>query len=440
MSTTMSPSDVAESIRSRTARITVIGQGYVGLPLAVEFARAGFAVTGLDTDPDRVAALNLGQSHSPDVARQDLETQLREGRYAATSDLSALARSDVVLICVPTPLRKSKEPDISFVVAAAEEVAARVRPGQLVILESTTYPGTTEELLLPMFQARGARVGVDLFLAFSPERIDPANPTFSVRDITKVVGGVTPACTDLAALLYRQIIGRVVEVSSATVAELAKLYENVFRNVNIALANEFALMCERLGVSSKEVIDAAATKPFGFMAFYPGPGIGGHCIPVDPLYLSWKMRLSGYEARFIALADEINRGMPGHVVRLVAEALNDVGRALKGARVLVLGVAYKRGVGDTRESPAFEVISALRTRGAVVTYTDPYVPTLRVGETDLKAVELTREALQEADCVLILTNHPEFDYDVVASEARLIVDTRQAIPTTAGGNARVVRL
>jgi UDP-N-acetyl-D-glucosamine dehydrogenase len=387
-----------------------------------------------------VAALNLGQSHSPDVARADLDAQLRAGRYAATSDFSALEQSDVVLICVPTPLRKSKEPDISFVVAAAEEAAARVRSGQLVILESTTYPGTTEELLLPMFQARGARVGVDLFLAFSPERIDPANPSFSVRDITKVVGGVTAACTGLAALLYRQIIGRVVEVSSATVAELAKLYENVFRNVNIALANEFALMCERLGVSSKEVIDAAATKPFGFMPFYPGPGIGGHCIPVDPLYLSWRMRLSGYEARFIALADEINRGMPSHVVRLVTEALNEASRALKGARILVLGVAYKKGVGDTRESPAFEILEALRARGAVVAYADPHVPLLRVGEIELKAIELTAEALREADCVLVLTNHPEFDYDVVAREARLIVDTRQAIPPTPDPGVRVVRL
>jgi UDP-N-acetyl-D-glucosamine dehydrogenase len=427
-------------IQDRTARLTVIGQGYVGLPLAVEFARAGFSVTGIDADPDRVAALNRGESHSPDVESQDLTALLAERRYEATGDFSVLERSDVVIICVPTPLRKSKDPDISYVVAAAEEAAARFRPGQLIVLESTTYPGTTEELLLPMFQARGARIGKDLFLAFSPERIDPGNPVFRVRDIPKVVGGVTPECARLAALLYRQIVRQVHEVSSPRVAELAKLYENVFRNVNIALANEFALMCRRLGVSSKEVIDAAATKPFGFMPFYPGPGIGGHCIPVDPLYLSWKMRLNGYEARFIALADEINRAMPAHVAALVADALNDAGRAVKGARILVLGVAYKRGVGDTRESPAHEVIAVLHQRGAQVSYADPHVPVFRVDGIELKATELTVEAARESDCVVILTDHPQFDYGAVARHARLIVDTRHAIPTADEGGGRVVRL
>jgi len=341
-----------QRIETRTARLAIVGQGYVGLPVAVEFAATGFSVTGLDTDPDRVAALSFGRSCSPDVTNADLMTLLRDGRYQATTDFGVLERSDVVIICVPTPLRKSKDPDIACVVAAGEAVAARFRPGQLVVLESTTYPGTTDELLLPMFRARRARIGEDLFLAFSPERIDPGNSIFKVRDIPKVVGGVTPACTRLAAALYSTVVPRVQEVSSPKVAELAKLYENVFRNVNIALANEFALMCQRLEVSTKEVIDAAATKPFGFMPFYPGPGIGGHCIPVDPLYLSWKMRLNGYEARFIALADDINRAMPGHVVTVVIEVLNDIGRPLKGARILVLGVAYKRGVGDTRESPA----------------------------------------------------------------------------------------
>jgi UDP-N-acetyl-D-glucosamine dehydrogenase len=431
---------LAEDIRHRRARIALIGQGYVGLPLAVEFARAGFGVTGLDTDPYRVTALNLGQPVTPDVASKDLQTLLREGRYTATTDFSVLEQSDVVIICVPTPLRKSKEPDISFVVAAAEEVAARLRPGQLVVLESTTYPGTTEELLLPMLEARGVKAGVDLFLAFSPERIDPGNATFRVRDIPKVVGGITPVCTGLVALLYRQIVSRVVEVSSPKVAELAKLYENVFRNINIALANEFALMCRRLGVDTREVIDAAATKPFGFMPFYPGPGIGGHCIPVDPLYLSWRMRADGYEARFIALADQINRGMPAYVVDLVTEALNDAGRALKGSRILILGVAYKRGVGDTRESPAYEIVGGLHRRGAIVGYADPHVPTLRVGETDLKALELTGEVLDEADCVVVLTDHPEFDYESIARHARLIVDTRQSVPAAAGSGARVVRL
>jgi UDP-N-acetyl-D-glucosamine dehydrogenase len=351
-----------------------------------------------------------------------------------------LERSDVVVICVPTPLGKSKDPDISFVVAAAEQAALRFRPAQLVILESTTYPGTTEEVLRPLFEARGAEVGVNLFLAFSPERIDPTNPNFKVRDIPKVVGGVTPACRRLAALFYRQIIATVVEVSSPKVAELAKLYENVFRNVNIALANEFSLMCRRLGVSTREVIDAAATKPFGFLPFYPGPGIGGHCIPIDPNYLAWKMRLNGYEARFIHLADQINRSMPDYVVELVAQALNEQRRCLNGAKILALGVAYKRGVGDTRESPALEILTRLRDKGADIAYADPYVPSIILDENALKAVELSDEDLAAADCVLILTDHPDFDYGRVVEMAPLVVDTRNATwghPAPAG---RVTRL
>jgi len=428
-----------QRIETRTARLAIVGQGYVGLPVAVEFAATGFSVTGLDTDPDRVAALSFGRSCSPDVTNTDLMALLREGRYQATTDFGVLERSDVVIICVPTPLRKSKDPDIACVVAAGEAVAARFRPGQLVVLESTTYPGTTDELLLPMFRARRARIGEDLFLAFSPERIDPGNSIFKVRDIPKVVGGVTPACTRLAAALYSTVVPRVQEVSSPKVAELAKLYENVFRNVNIALANEFALMCQRLEVSTKEVIDAAATKPFGFMPFYPGPGIGGHCIPVDPLYLSWKMRLNGYEARFIALADDINRAMPRHVVTVVIEVLNDVGRPLKGARVLVLGVAYKRGVGDTRESPAHEIISSLLRRGADVAYADPHVPTFQIEGTELKAVDLTDEIVRQADCTLILTDHREFDFRRIVELAPLVVDTRNATwGITAPG--RVIRL
>jgi UDP-N-acetyl-D-glucosamine dehydrogenase len=419
-------SRLSVSIRERTARIAIIGQGYVGLPLAIEFARAGFSVVGVDTDLDRVGALQAGQTHTPDLASEDLIALIRLGRYEATADLSVLERSDVVIICVPTPLRKSKDPDISFVVAAGTEVAARYQPGQLVVLESTTYPETTEGLLLPIFQARGAKVGEDFFLAFSPERIDPANPTFKVGDIPKVVGGVTPACTRLAASLYGQIVPRVHEVSSPKVAELAKLYENVFRNVNIALANEFALMCRRLGASTKEVIDAAATKPFGFMPFYPGPGIGGHCIPVDPLYLSWKLRLDGYESRFIALADEINRAMPSYVVEVTAEALNRQRRCLNGARILALGVAYKRGVGDIRESPALEILGKLREAGADVSYADPRVPSVVIDGVLLKATELTAEGLTSSDCVLILTDHPEFDYRQIVELAPLVVDTRSA--------------
>jgi UDP-N-acetyl-D-glucosamine dehydrogenase len=431
---------MSEQISAHTARLAIIGQGYVGLPLAVEFARAGFSVTGVDTDLDRVTALNLGRSCTPDLTDGDLTALIREGRYEATTDFSVLSRSDVVIICVPTPLRKSKDPDISYVVAAASEVAARFHPGQLVILESTTYPETTEELLLPMFQARGARAGADIFLAFSPERIDPGNPTYRVGDIPKIVGGVTAECTRLAAALYRQIVPRVHEVSSPKVAELAKLYENIFRNVNIALANEFALMCRRLDVSAKEVIDAAATKPFGFMPFYPGPGIGGHCIPVDPLYLSWKLRLNGYEPRFIALADEINRSMPDHVVELTIGALNRRRQCLNGANILVLGIAYKRGVGDTRESPALEIVKQLRDKGAEVSYCDPHVPSIVIDGVPSKAVEPTDEMLAATDCVLILTDHPEFDYRHIAEVADLIVDTRNATWGLTAPKDRIVRL
>src|SRR6266403_3259430 len=431
---------LAERIRNRHARIAVMGQGYVGLPLAVTFARAGFCVTGLDPDPDRVAALGSGRSHSPDVTDDDLAPLLRSGHYAPASDPSVLQSNDVVIICVPTPLRKSKDPDISFVMRAAEQIAARLRTGHLVVLESTTYPGTTEEMFQPMFEARGARVGLDVFLAFSPERIDPGNAHYTVRDIPKVVGGVTPVCTRLAALLYRQIVPSVIGVSSPKVAELAKLYENVFRNVNIALANELAVMCRQLGVSTREVIDAAATKPFGFMPFYPGPGIGGHCIGVDPAYLAWRMRLNGYEARFIHLADEINRAMPQYVVDLVTETLNGRRRCLNGAHILALGIAYKRGVGDTRESPALEVIARLMDRGATVAYADPHVPEIAVEGRALKAVEVTDERLAEADCVVILTDHPEFDYARIVAASTLVVGTRGATHGLAAPADRVVAL
>src|SRR5262249_45378304 len=345
------------------------------------------------------------------------------GRYRATTEAGVLADADAVIICVPTPLRKSKDPDISFVAAAAEQVARHLRVGQLIVLESTTYPGTTAGLLLPRFQAGGLRVGRDFFLAFSPERIDPGNRRFPVAAIPKVVGGVTASCGPIAATLYRQIVRAVTEVSSPKVAELAKLYENTFRNVNIALANEFAIMCRHLGVPTREVIDAAATKPFGFMAFYPGPGLGGHCIPIDPIYLSWTMRLNGYDARFIQLADEINRVMPGYAIQMVSDALNSRERALNGAKIFVLGVAYKRGVGDTRESPALEILARLRAKGADVQYADPYVPTVTIDGATLKAVEVGEDELRAADCVLILTDHVEFDYRRIVESATLIVDT-----------------
>jgi UDP-N-acetyl-D-glucosamine dehydrogenase len=432
--------ELLEKIEKRTARVAVIGQGYVGLPLALAYARAGFPAVGIDTDRDRIAALNLGQSPTPDVPDAELREFVAGGRYQATGDFAALDTSDVVIICVPTPLRKSKDPDISYVVAAAEQTAAHFHPGQLVVLESTTYPGTTDELLIPMLEARGGRAGDSVFVAFSPERIDPANTQYKVGDIPKVVGGATPACTRLAAALYRTIVPKVYAVSSPTVAELAKLYENTFRNINIALANEFALMCRRLGVSSREVIDAAATKPFGFMPFYPGPGIGGHCIAVDPFYLSWKLRLNGYEPRFIHIADEINARMPEHVVELVTEALNSRRQSVNGASILALGVAYKANVGDTRESPALEILATLRAKGAAVTSSDPWVPTATIGDVELKSVELSEQRLADADCVVILADHAAFDYARVLRAARLVVDARNATWGLAAAEGRVVRL
>lgn len=414
------------SILDHTALVTVIGQGYVGLPLAVAFAREGFRVTGLDIDGERIAGLERFEAKSPDVADEELEVLSSDGRYHPTTDFSSLGASDVILICVPTPLRKSKDPDISYILATAERLVECLRPGQLIVLESTTYPGTTEELLLPMFEANGLKAGTDFFLAFSPERIDPSNKEFLVRDIPKVTGGVTPQCTELVAALYRQIVDKVVEVSTPKVAELAKLYENVFRSVNIALANEFSLMCRHLGVSTREVINAAASKPFGFMPFYPGPGVGGHCIPLDPAYLAWKMRLSNYEARFIPLAEEINQSMPGHVVRLISDALNQRSRCLNGARILAIGVAYKRDVGDVRESPALHVLSSLMRMGAEIAYADPHVPSIEINGSGLRSQELTAAALKAADCILILTDHREFDYQEIIDSGTLVVDTRDA--------------
>ncbi len=431
---------LAELIRNNQARVTIVGQGYVGLPLAVAFAQAGFEVTGFDTNLERVAALNKGNSPTPDVPDEDLKRLSTEGYYRASSDFLALAESDVILICVPTPLRKSKDPDISYVLNTAESIGKILRPGQLIVLESTTYPGTTEELLLPLFEARGLKAGEDFFLAFSPERIDPGNLEFQVQDIPKVTGGITRRCTELAAQLYRKIVSRVIEVSDPKVAELAKLYENVFRNINIALANEFAMMCHQLGVDTREVINAAASKPFGFMPFYPGPGIGGHCIPVDPAYLAWKMRFNNYQARFISLAEEINQSMPGYVVQLLSDALNRHERCLKGAKVLVLGVAYKRGVGDIRESPALHIVSNLLAKGMDVSYSDPHVPAVTIDGNALQSTPLTVESLAAADCVLILTDHPDVDYRLVLDTVPLVVDTRGVTWGMPAGSAEVVRL
>jgi len=423
--------------QARTARLAIVGLGYVGLPMAIEFARAGFRVTGVDTDRERCAALAAGRSYIEDLDDSALAAALADCRLRATTEETALAEADAVLICVPTPLRKSKDPDLTAILAAGEAVARHLRPGQLIVLESTTYPGTTEEVLLPMLEAGGLKVGEDFYLAFSPERVDPGNATYGVANITKLVGGCTSEGTEVAAALYRQIVAEVVAVSSPRVAEAAKLLENTFRSVNIAMANEMSIVCRHLGIDVWEVIDAAATKPFGFMAHYPGPGIGGHCIPLDPHYLSWKARLSGYEPRFIGLASEINGAMPRHVVDLVTDALNDASKCVRGSRLLVLGVAYKPNVGDFRESPALEIFELLEKRGARISYCDPFVPSLAVGHSTWRACDLTPGLVREADCVLVVTHHRAFDFEMVVREAQIVVDTRNATRAFAnGGNVR----
>jgi UDP-N-acetyl-D-glucosamine dehydrogenase len=428
--------ELLQRITERRARAGVVGLGYVGLPLAVEFARAGLAVTGIDLDPRKVAAITAGSSYVPDVPTADVQALRVGGQLSATTDFSALRELDTVNICVPTPLRKTKDPDMSYVVAAAERIAEFLHPGMLVVLESTTYPGTTAELLQPMLEATGLRVGHDVFLAFSPERVDPSNPTFNTRNTPKVVGGVTPACAQLATALYATAIDTIVPVSSTQVAEMVKLLENTFRAVNIGLVNELALMCDRMGIDVWEVVDAARTKPFGFMPFYPGPGLGGHCIPIDPFYLSWKAKEAGFEARFIELAGHVNGAMPHYVADKVAEALNTHRKAVNGSSVLVLGIAYKKNIDDIRESPALDVMHVLYERGARISYADPHAPCLKAsdwpGHLDLTAVEPRPDELARHDCVVILTNHDAFDFGSVVDSARLLVDTRNAVGADAG--------
>ena len=419
-------SRLEERLKSRSATVGVVGLGYVGLPLAVAFARAGFRVIGVDADPSRTTLLAGGVSPVEDVPAAELAPLVQSGRLAIHSSSDALGEADAIVICVPTPLGKSKEPDISFIVAAADGVARVLRPGTLVVLESTTYPGTTDEVLLPRMSRGGLRVGEEFFLGFSPERIDPGNQIWGLARIPKVVGGVTPACRHLIVTLYGQIIDRIVPVSTTQVAEMVKLFENTFRSVNIALVNELAIMCRRLGMSAWEVIGAAATKPFGFMPFFPGPGIGGHCLPSDPHYLSWRTRLAGYEAKFIAFADEINGGMPRYVVQLAADALNERTKAVKGSRILALGVAYKAGVGDIRDSPALEIIEDLLARGAQLEYADPRVPQIQVGGQLLKSVVWAQADLSAYDLVVLLTAHPEFEPARLVREAGLVLDTRNA--------------
>jgi len=411
----------------RSARVGVIGLGYVGLPLSVEFAKAGFRVTGFEVDPKRVRTLNRGESHIQDVPARDVRELVRRGLFHATLDFDELRQMDVIDICVPTPLRKTKDPDVSFIVAAVSEIAARLRRGQLVVLESTTYPGTTEELLRPMLERGGFSCGKDFFLAFSPERVDPGNPTYHTRNIPKVVGGVTSDCTSIATALYAAVMDKVVPVSSPQVAEMVKLLENTFRSVNIGLVNEIALLSDKLGLDVWEVIDAAATKPFGFMPFYPGPGLGGHCIPIDPFYLSWKARQSGFEARFIELAGQVNGNMPFHVAGRVREALNARRQAIRGSRILVLGVAYKPEINDVRESPALDLIEILEREGALVDYCDPYVPSLNYGGRPRRSKPFRPATLRAPDCVVIITPHRVFDFGLVARHARSIVDSRNAL-------------
>jgi UDP-N-acetyl-D-glucosamine dehydrogenase len=416
---------LAEKIRSRRARVGIVGLGYVGLPLAVEFARAGFSVTGIDISEQKARRVNAGDSYVGDIPSAILGPLVDVGKLRATADFDEVAELDTINICVPTPLRKTKDPDMSFIVSACQEIARRFHPGMLVILESTTYPGTTEEVVLPMLTQPGLEVGRDFFLCFSPERVDPGNPQFQTANIPKVVGGCTPVCTELGQLFYSQALERVVPVSSTQVAEMVKLLENTFRMINIGLVNEMALMCGRMGIDVWEVIDAAATKPFGFMPFYPGPGLGGHCIPIDPFYLSWKTRQAGIEARFIELAGYINGQMPHFVADKVQNALNDAGKPVKGSRIHVMGVAYKRDIDDMRESPALDVILLLRQRGALVSYSDPYVSRVRLDGLELAACP--EEAAGAADCVVIVTDHTVFDYGALVNRSRLIVDTRNAL-------------
>jgi UDP-N-acetyl-D-glucosamine dehydrogenase len=417
---------LAEKIRNRTARVGVIGLGYVGLPLSLELCGAGFDVTGIDVQAGKVEAINAGRSYIQDVDGARLADMVAAERLRATADFSVIRELDTLTIAVPTPLRKTKDPDMTYVVAACEQVARYAHPGLLVILESTTYPGTTDELVLPMLEASGLRVGTDFFLCFSPERVDPGNALYQTANIPKVVGGITPACTELGALLYGQALERVVRVSSTKVAEMVKLLENTFRMINIGMVNEMALLCEGMGIDVWEVIDAAATKPFGFMPFYPGPGLGGHCIPIDPYYLSWKTRQTGMEARFIELAGAINGQMPHFVAEKIQNALNDRSKPLRGARVLVMGVAYKRNIDDVRESPALDVMHVLRSRGAEVSYSDPYVPRMELGGEVMESVELL-DGVGEADCVVIITDHSEFPYREVVERAAMVVDTRNAL-------------
>ena len=436
-------------ITNKRAHVGVIGLGYVGLPLLVEFARCGLQATGFEVDSAKANRINSGDSYIGDVPTSVVKELVESGRLKATIDVQHLKECDAIIICVPTPLRKTKEPDVSYILAAAEEIQKSLRRGQLIILESTTYPGTTDEVLLPMFEETGLKLDEDFLLAFSPERVDPGNPQFQTHNIPKVVGGVTADSTEAAAHLYSQIVKDVHSVSSARVAETAKLLENTFRAVNIGMANEMARLCYALNIDTWEVIRAAATKPFGFMPFYPGPGIGGHCIPLDPHYLSWKARQHGFDSRFIGLAEEVNSRMPDHVVQLIADGLNDERKAMKGSSILLLGVAYKKDIDDVRESPALSIIDRLRAKGAEVHYHDPFVKEIRFDDAHtegsgepLQSEPLTDEALRASDCIVIITDHTGIDYNRICRLTSLVVDTRNALngDLRRDSSARIIRL
>lgn len=432
---------IKEKIRERTARVAILGLGYVGLPLAVILAEADFDVTGVEPDPRKVEVLDRGESYVQDVSSEQVAKLIHSGKLKATTDFSVLSEADAVSICVPTPLRKTGDPDLSFILVASDELASYIHRGMVIVLESTTYPGTTREILLPkLSEASGLEVGKDFFLAFSPERVDPGREDWTTYNTPKVIGGITPACTEVATLWYQQALETVVPVSSAESAEMTKLLENTFRMINIGLVNEMAIMCDRLGLDVWEVIEAAATKPFGFMKFTPGPGLGGHCIPIDPLYLSWKLRALNYTARFIDLASEINTGMPRYVVSKVQDALNDRAKPLKGSEILVIGAAYKPDVDDIRESPALDIIGLLRQKGAEVDYHDPKILSIQHDDWSLESVPDVIESARKSDCVVIVTNHSTYDYSKILESAPLIVDTRNALGTIGRGNPDVVRL
>lgn len=445
----MIKNELRSLIADKKARIGVIGLGYVGLPLIVEFGLKGYEGIGFEVDQKKADDINAGRSYIVDVTDESVKACVDDGKLFATTDFGRLAECDVIIICVPTPLRKTKDPDMSFIIAAGEEIQKYLRRGQMIILESTTYPGTTDEVLLPMFEEKGFKLDDDFLLAFSPERVDPGNPQFQTHNIPKVVGGVSKDSTEIASFLYSQIVDHVHSVSSARVAEACKLWENTFRAINIGMANEMARLCNTLGIDTWEVVKAAATKPFGFMPFYPGPGIGGHCIPLDPHYLSWKARQHGFDSQFISLAEQVNSGMPAYVVKLVSTALNDVKKAVNGSKILILGVAYKKDIDDMRESPALSIIDLLRSRGADLKYHDPFVPevtfdhayTIGDGEPIFNQ-ELTDELIADSDCVIICTEHSGVDYHRVCQLASLIVDTRNALSQDQrnGSNAKIVRL